>query len=33
MPSNSPNLVKGWLFDVYPSVFGEMIVRVIAENG
>jgi len=33
MPSENPNRVKGWLFDVYPSVFGEMTVWVIAENG
>ena len=25
--------VKGWLFDVYPSAFGEMAVWVISENG
>ncbi len=25
--------VRGWLFDVYPSVSGEMTVWIIAENG
>lgn len=33
MQSSSPNRVRGWLFDVYPSVFGEMTVWIIAENG
>ncbi len=33
MQSNSPRIVKGWLFDVYPTVFGEMTVWIITENG
>ncbi len=33
MPSTNPSHVKGWLFDVYPSVFGEITVWIIAENG
>jgi DNA polymerase elongation subunit (family B) len=33
MSLTSQNPVRGWLFDVYPSVFGEMTVWVIAENG
>lgn len=31
--SNTQKRVKGWLFDVYPSAFGEMAVWVISENG
>ncbi len=32
---NAANLkrVKGWLFDLYPSAFGQMCIWVIAENG
>jgi DNA polymerase I len=33
MPSSNPHRVRGWLFDVYPSVYGEMTVWVIGENG
>jgi len=29
----SPKRVKGWLFDVYPSDFGEVAVWIISENG
>lgn len=29
----SPNNVKGWILDIYPSAFGEMTVWIIAENG
>jgi DNA polymerase elongation subunit (family B) len=29
----SPKHVKGWLFDVYPSDFGEVAVWIISENG
>jgi DNA polymerase elongation subunit (family B) len=35
-PRTSPALpkrVKGWLFDVYPSDFGEVAVWIISENG
>jgi DNA polymerase elongation subunit (family B) len=28
-----PKRVKGWLFDVYPSDFGEVAVWIISENG
>ncbi len=28
-----PKRVKGWLFDVYPSGFGEVTVWIISENG
>jgi DNA polymerase elongation subunit (family B) len=28
----SPRRVKGWLFDVYPSDFGEVVVWIISEN-
>jgi DNA polymerase I len=28
-----PKKARGWLFDLYPSVFGEMTVWVIDENG
>ena len=31
--SVSPKRVKGWLFDVYPSALGEVIVWIIGENG
>src|SRR5512135_2727411 len=31
--NNSQKRIKGWLFDVYPSGFGEMAVWVINENG
>jgi DNA polymerase I len=33
MSFNNPNRVKGWLFDVYPSLFGEMAVWIISEGG
>jgi DNA polymerase I len=37
MPSEnndaSPKCVKGWIFDLYPSAFGQMSIWVIAENG
>jgi DNA polymerase I len=34
MQSNAlPKRVKGWLFDVYPSDFGEVAVWIISENG
>jgi DNA polymerase I len=38
MPSNSSSAaglkhVKGWILDVYPSVFGEVTVWIIGENG
>jgi hypothetical protein len=33
MLSNSPKQCRGWLFDIYPSVFGEMTVWIITENG
>ncbi len=33
MQLTSPRKIRGWLFDVYPSVFGEMTVWVISENG
>jgi DNA polymerase elongation subunit (family B) len=37
MPSESndanPKNVKGWIFDLYPSAFGQMSIWVIAENG
>jgi DNA polymerase, archaea type len=33
MSLTCPRKVKGWLFDVYPDVFGEMAVWVICENG
>jgi DNA polymerase, archaea type len=33
MPFNGRKWVRGWLFDVYPSVYGTMTVWVIAENG
>ena len=28
-----PKRVKGWLFDVYPSDFGEVAVWIIDEHG
>ncbi len=33
--SNGANskCVKGWIFDLYPSAFGQMTICVIAENG
>jgi len=31
--NNTQKRIKGWLFDVYPSAFGEMAVWVISENG
>ena len=31
--SASPKHVKGWVFDIYPSALGEMIVWIIGENG
>jgi hypothetical protein len=31
--SASPEHVKGWLFDAYPSAVGEMTVWIIGENG
>jgi len=33
MQSNSQKTVRGWLFDIYPTVFGEMTVWIISENG
>jgi DNA polymerase, archaea type len=33
MQSTSPRQIRGWLFDIYPSVYGEMTVWIIAENG
>lgn len=33
MQSPNQRRIRGWLFDVYPSVFGTMTVWVIAENG
>ena len=33
MPNEKPTRVKGWIFDVYPSDIGEMIVWIISENG
>jgi len=33
MPSNSQKIVRGYLFDIYPTVFGEMTVWIITENG
>jgi len=30
---DNPKRVKGWIFDVYPSAFGQMSIWVIAENG
>ncbi len=33
MPNDKPRRVRGWIFDVYPSNFGEMAVWVIAETG
>ena len=33
MQSHNPSRVRGWLFDVYPSVFGTMTVWIISENG
>src|SRR4030042_3488941 len=34
MQSNAlPKRVRGWLFDVYPSDFGEVTVWIISENG
>jgi len=29
----SPKHVKGWVFDIYPSAVGEMVVWIIGENG
>ena len=29
----SPVHVKGWILDVYPSAFGEMVIWLIEENG
>jgi DNA polymerase elongation subunit (family B) len=29
----NPKDVKGWIFDLYPSAFGQMSIWVIAENG
>jgi len=29
----NPKHVKGWIFDLYPSAFGQMSIWVIAENG
>jgi DNA polymerase elongation subunit (family B) len=29
----NPERMKGWIFDVYPSAFGQMSVWIIAENG
>jgi len=29
----NPKCVKGWIFDLYPSAFGQMSIWVIAENG
>lgn len=31
--AGSPKRVRGWLFDVYPSDFGEIAVWIISENG
>jgi len=31
--STNPKHVKGWVFDVYPYGFGEIVVWVIGENG
>ena len=33
MQSHSQRRVRGWLFDVYPSVFGTMTVWIITESG
>ncbi len=33
MQSHNQRRVRGWLFDVYPSVFGTMAVWVISETG
>lgn len=33
MLTNSPKTVRGWLFDIYPTVYGEMTVWIISENG
>ena len=33
MQLNEPRLVRGWVFDVYPSDFGKVAVWVITENG
>jgi len=33
MTSSNATKVRGWLFDVYPSVYGTMTVWVISENG
>lgn len=32
MQTNNPKRIRGWLFDVYPSNIGEMIVWIISEN-
>jgi DNA polymerase I len=29
----NPKCVKGWIFDLYPSAFGQMCIWVITENG
>ncbi|MCK5628112.1 hypothetical protein KAI12_01480, partial [Candidatus Bathyarchaeota archaeon] len=29
----NPTHVKGWIFDVYPSAFGEITIWIIGENG
>jgi len=37
MPSENndanPKYVKGWIFDLYPSAFGQMTIWVVTENG
>ncbi len=33
MQSSNQRRIRGWLFDVYPSNFGEMAVWIISENG
>ena len=31
--STSPDLLRGWIFDVYPGDEGEIIVWIISETG
>lgn len=33
MQPSDPRLIRGWLFDVYPSEFGSVAVWVISQNG
>jgi hypothetical protein len=32
MQANDPTLIRGWIFDVYPSDFGKVIVWLLGQN-